>query len=178
VRRLYAVGEVACTGVHGANRLASNSLLEALVFADHAAADTLDLLRREGAAGAPAAPEAWLQANDPARQAVEVSPEFVAQMRLLVQTLMWTHVGIVRSDHRLKQALREVEILRAAVDNLFASSRVTVELLELRNITETAWLIIACALQRKESRGLHYNVDYPARDDAHYQRDTILAPMS
>jgi L-aspartate oxidase len=176
VYRLYAVGEVACTGVHGANRLASNSLLEALVFADHAAADTQDLLARDGSAGAPTHPDAWVEANDPARQANDVSPEFVAQMRLLIQTLMWTHVGIVRSDHRLKQALREVEILRSAVDNLFTSSRVTVELLELRSIIHVAWQIIACAIQRKESRGLHYNVDYPERDDAHWLTDTILEP--
>jgi L-aspartate oxidase len=162
LHRLYAVGEVACTGVHGANRLASNSLLEALVFADHAAADTKDLLEREGAARPPATAAAG--AGDPA-DAAEVSPEFVAQLRLLVQTLMWSHVGIVRSDRRLKQALREVDILRSAVENLFASSGLTPELLELRNITGVGWLIIECALRRKESRGLHYNTDYPERVD-------------
>src|SRR5262249_43176070 len=85
--RLYAGGEGACTGVHGANRLASNSLLEALVFADHAASDTKTLLEREGGAGEPADLHSWLQQNDPAREAAEVSPECVAQLRLLIQTL-------------------------------------------------------------------------------------------
>jgi L-aspartate oxidase len=176
LHRLYAVGEVACTGVHGANRLASNSLLEALVFAEHAAADTKSLLEGEGAAGSPGNVDLSGGANDPARQAVEVSPEFVAQLRLLVQTLMWSHVGIVRSDRRLKQALREVEIARNAVESLFASSRVTLELQELRNITQVAWLIIECALRRKESRGLHYNVDHPERDDQHWLVDTAMEP--
>jgi L-aspartate oxidase len=171
LRRLYAVGEVACTGVHGANRLASNSLLEALVFADHAAADT-----REPPAGPPADPRPLQAANDPSRQASDVSPEFVAQLRLLVQTLMWAHVGIVRSDRRLKQALRELEILRGAVESLFAVSRVTVELLELRNLTQVGWLIIECALRRKESRGLHYNTDHPERDDEHWLHDTLRPP--
>jgi L-aspartate oxidase len=171
---LYAVGEVACTGVHGANRLASNSLLEALVFADHAAADIHDLFERSGATGPPADLEKWTSANQLARQSNEVSPEFVAQMRLLVQTLMWTHVGIVRSNRRLKQALREVDILRLAVENLFVSSRVTPELLELRSIIQVAWLIITCALQRKESRGLNYNVDYPERDESRPPQDTVL----
>jgi L-aspartate oxidase len=174
LHRLYAIGEVACTGVHGANRLASNSLLEALVFADHAAADIKDLLEREGPARAPGDPAAWTEANNPSRQAADVSPEFVAQLRLLVQTLMWSHVGIVRSDRRLKQALRELEILNAAVSSLFATSRVTLELLELRNIIQVGWLIIECALSRRESRGLHYNVDYPERDDEHWLHDTVV----
>jgi L-aspartate oxidase len=98
----------------------------------------------------------------------------LAQLRLLVQTLMWDHVGIVRTDHRLKQALREIEILRSAVENLCTGSRLTLELLELRNMTHCAWLIITCALQRKESRGLHYNTDYPDRDDANWLRDTVV----
>jgi L-aspartate oxidase len=91
-----------------------------------------------------------------------------------VQTLMWTHVGIVRTDHRLRQALREVDILRSAVEELSASSRVTVELLELRNITQVGWLIIECALRRRESRGLHDNADHPGRDDTHWLHDTVL----
>ncbi len=178
LHRLYAVGEVACTGVHGANRLASNSLLEALVFADHAAADTRDLLEREGPAGPPADPAAWVEANDPTRKATEVSPEFAAQLGLLVRTLMWSHVGIVRSDRRLKQAARELDLLLHAVETLYHSSAVTVELLELRNITQVGRLIIDCAVHRKESRGLHYNVDYPERNDAEWLVDTVLAPRA
>jgi L-aspartate oxidase len=174
LHRMYAVGEVACTGVHGANRLASNSLLEALVFADHAAADIHALLEREGSAGPRSGEQSATHAGDPGHQGAEVSPEFVAQLRLLVQTLMWAHVGIVRSNRRLKQALREVEILCHAVENLFATSEITLELLELRNIAQVGRMIIQCAIRRKESRGLHYNVDHPERDDGHWLQDTIL----
>lgn len=176
LHRLYAVGEVACTGVHGANRLASNSLLEALVFADHAAADTRALLERETAPGEPRDMDAWISANHPDRQGSEVSPEFAVQLRTLTQTLMLAHVGIVRTDRRLRQALREIDLLRSGVESLFATSRVTPELLELRNIIQVGWLIIECALRRKESRGLHYNSDYPERDDEHWLHDTVLEP--
>jgi len=174
LQRLYAVGEVACTGVHGANRLASNSLLEALVFADHAAADTQDLLAREGGAPRVEETEALGTLVDAARQSSDVSPEFVAQLRLLLQMLMWSHVGIVRSDRRLRQAQREVDILRNAGESLFASSVVTPELLEVRNVTLVGSLIIESALRRKESRGLNYNIDYPQRDDEHWRIDTVL----
>lgn len=175
LHRLYAVGEVACTGVHGANRLASNSLLEALVFADHAAADTHRLVDGSEPPAAPGEMSRWVGANHPERQASEVSPEFVAQLRLLTQTLMWAHVGIVRTDRRLKQALRELDLLRNGVESLYATSRVTAELLELRNIIQVGWLIIECALRRKESRGLHFNSDYPERDDEHWLHDTLLS---
>lgn len=192
---LFAVGEVACTGVHGANRLASNSLLEALVFADHAARETSRLLNDgadaqrgvrdpEWGSSGPAIPHSALRTshsrdfalpeNEAHRVARDVSPEFVAQLRVLVQTLMWTHVGIVRSDRRLAQALREVSLLRSAVETLYSTSRVTAELLELRNMTQVAQLIIECALQRRESRGLHYNVDHP-EPVAEWRRDTVLA---
>ncbi|MBM3460051.1 MAG: FAD-binding protein, partial [Armatimonadetes bacterium] len=179
LHRLYAVGEVACTGVHGANRLASNSLLEALVFADHAAADTQALLERGGApAVSPTDRSPWLAANEPARQAAEVSPEFVAQLRLLVQTLMWSHVGIVRTNQRLRQARREVRILAGAVESLYNTSHLSVELLELRSITQVAHAIISCALQRRESRGLHHNLDYPNRDDTNPPYDTLAGSMA
>jgi L-aspartate oxidase len=174
---LYAIGEAACTGVHGANRLASNSLLEALVFAHHAAADTRRVLR-EGAPPVGEVDAGSLPENRPARRAHDVSPEFVAQLRQLVQTLMWAHVGIVRSNRRLSQALREIDLLRGAVESLFGTSRVTPELLELRNTAQVAQLIIECALQRKESRGLHYNVDTPSRNDAEWRRDTLLTKES
>ncbi|MBI3910190.1 MAG: L-aspartate oxidase [Armatimonadetes bacterium] len=174
LRRLYAVGETACTGVHGANRLASNSLLEALVFAHHAARDTQEFLA-EPAPPLPSEAEALARAaNDPHRRANEVSPEFVAQMRRLVQTLMLSHVGIVRTDGRLDQALREVTLVRNAVEALFPTVRLTADLVELRNIAQVAQLIIRGALMRRESRGLHCNTDCPDRDDEHWQRDTIL----
>jgi L-aspartate oxidase len=174
--RLFAVGEVSCTGVHGANRLASNSLLEALVFADHAAARTRDRLAASGDATVPGEASAvdCSPANDPRRHASEVSPEFVQHMKLLVQTLMWTHVGIVRSNHRLSQALRELRILENAVETLYHSSRVSEGLLELRNMVTVGKLIVESALIRPESRGLHYNVDYPERRDQDWRRDTLL----
>lgn len=174
--RLFAVGEVACSGVHGANRLASNSLLEALVFADHAAERTRELLSGGGLTlgDLPRLAADCSPANDPRRQANEVSPEFLRHMKLLVQTLMWTHVGIVRSNHRLSQALRELRILESAVETLYQSSRVSEELLELRNLVTVGKLIVESALIRHESRGLHDNVDYPERDDQAWARDTLL----
>jgi L-aspartate oxidase len=173
--RLFAVGEVTCTGVHGANRLASNSLLEALVFADHAAARTRELLAEQPDTGADLDSAGdCAPANDPRRQANEVSPEFTQHMKQLVQTLMWTHVGIVRSNHRLSQALRELRILESAVETLYQSSRISEGLLELRNMVSVGKLIVESALIRKESRGLHYNVDYPERDDQNWIRDTLI----
>jgi L-aspartate oxidase len=168
LRRLYAVGEVACTGVHGANRLASNSLLEALVFAHHAAASTQQLLA-EGPR-LPASAETTPSPN----AGNEVSLEFPTLLKRLLQTLMWSHVGIVRSDRRLQQALREAQILHDAAASLFRTSRITEGTLELRNLALVGLLIIRCALTRKESRGLHYNVDHPGRDDANWVRDTVL----
>jgi L-aspartate oxidase len=172
--RLFAVGEVACTGVHGANRLASNSLLEALVFADHAARQTAALLAGPASSTEELDAGDCSPANDPRRQASEVSPEFVQHMKQLVQTLMWSHVGIVRSNHRLSQALRELRILESAVETLFHSSRISEGLLELRNLVTVGKLIVESALMRRESRGLHYNVDYPDRDDQNWVRDTLL----
>jgi L-aspartate oxidase len=171
IDRLYAVGEVACTGVHGANRLASNSLLEALVFAHRAAASTHRLLEtRPARTERPAA----TGREELARRENEVSPEFPDLLKRLLQTLMWTHVGIVRSDRRLHQALREVQILNDAAESLFGSSRVTEGTLELRNLARVALLIIRSALLRKESRGLHYNLDYPNRDDERFLHDTVV----
>jgi len=175
LHRLFAIGEVACTGLHGANRLASNSLLEALVFADHAAEQASALAKQPLPADSEAVSRAALEAlTAPARQGAEVSPEFLAQLRLLTQTLMWTHVGIVRSDKRLRQALREISILLHGVESLYASSRVSAELLELRNIIQNAWLIIQSSLQRHESRGLNTNTDYPEPHEDRPPTDTVL----
>jgi L-aspartate oxidase len=171
--RLYVIGEAACTGVHGANRLASNSLLEALVFAHHAAEDTRQRLSQDRTAGGPATGDCE-GANDPHRSSNEVSPEFVQLLRQLLQTLMWTHVGIVRSDRRLQQALREVRLLHEAIEKLFHSSRVAEGTIELRNIALVGQLIIRSALMRKESRGLNTNVDHPELDAAGSAADTIL----
>jgi L-aspartate oxidase len=171
--RLYAIGEVSCTGVHGANRLASNSLLEALVWADAAARDSA--ARLESGTLPAAIPDGVQRHMERHARGSEISPEFLQLLRQLVQTLMWLHVGIVRSNHRLQQARREVALLSEAVERLFAGSRVTEPVLELRNLTLVGRLIIESALQRHESRGLHYNVDYRQRDDANCRHDTLLA---
>jgi L-aspartate oxidase len=169
VRGLYAVGEVACTGLHGANRLASNSLLEGLVFG-HRAAD--DILATIGSQPEPvdAEPPAWmLQAAAPEAESVVVSQDWDE-----VRRLMWNYVGIVRSNRRLLGARRRLDLLIQEVREHVLSAPLTPDLAELRNLVEVARLIVECALTRQESRGLHFNVDYPTIDDSRFLRDTIL----
>ena len=155
IERLYASGEVACTGLHGANRLASNSLLEALVFSDRAFSDIWQHL------------DTRLDFPDvPAWQDDEVfnTEEWVllSHDRQEVQRLMWDYVGIVRSDFRLKRAARRVGVIVQEVEEFYKRTQVTEALLELRNMTTVAALTVRCALSRRESRGLHYTLDYPA----------------
>lgn len=163
---LFAVGEAACTGVHGANRLASNSLLEALVFA-HRAADAIGpgLKRMPHRDGAPAPREVGNGAET-------VDPE---PYRDEVRRLMWDRVGIVRSDERLAEASDALAATRARVREATAGARLTPELLELRNLIQCGALIVASARQRRESRGLNFNVDHPYRDNERFLRDTVLS---
>ena len=165
---LYASGEVACTGLHGANRLASNSLLEALVFSDRASRDTVG--RLEERSDFPDVPD-W-QEDD-----VFNAEEWVvlSHDRLDIQRLMWDYVGIVRSDFRLKRAARRIGVIAQEVEEFYKRTKVTEALLELRNITTVAALTVRCALSRQESRGLHYTVDYPGRNDATGPRDMVLS---
>jgi len=164
---LYAAGETACTGVHGANRLASNSLLEAVVFAHRASLR----LREE-------LPSLPLPTSVPAWSAPEGKSEpegvLLVHDREEIRSLMWDLVGIVRSDERLEFA--EGRIRRIAEQNatLWASSVPSADLVELRNMVETALLVVRCARLRRESRGLHYNVDHPHRDNERFLRDTVL----
>ncbi|MDA0746648.1 MAG: L-aspartate oxidase [bacterium] len=150
---LYASGEVACTGLHGANRLASNSLLEALVFSDRAIQDSAGRMENRGEL--PSAP-AW-QEDD-----VFNTEEWIllAHDRHEIRRLMWDYVGIVRSDFRLKRAARRIGIIAQEVEEFYKRTKVTDALLELRNMTTVAALTVRCALSRQESRGLHYNVDW------------------
>lgn len=168
---LYVIGEAACTGVHGANRLASNSLLEALVFAHRAA---MHLEKHLGELRGPEEGEVphWMQNSSSAAQ--ETESVMVSQIWDEVRRLMWNYVGIVRSVRRLLGARRRLDLLTQEVHEYVLSSPLTPDLAELRNIVTVATLIVESALQRQESRGLHYVIDYPETDDERFLRDTVL----
>ena len=161
---LLAIGEVACTGLHGANRLASNSLLEGLVFG-HRAADTARAIVAE-ATRAPSAPD-W----DPGRAVPSDEGVIVKQNWDEIRQLMWNYVGIVRTDKRLARAERRLDNLVGEIQEYYWGYLVDRDLLELRNLAEVARLIVACAQERKESRGLHYTLSWPATVAP---RDTVL----
>jgi L-aspartate oxidase len=164
LRNLYAVGEVAMSGLHGACRLASNSLLEGLVFGARAAEDV-----RSAAPLRPPAVAPWYAgaASDPSEAVV------VTQNWDEIRRLMWNYVGIVRTDKRLERARRRIELIREEIREYYWNFKVTGDLLELRNLALVGHLIIEGARRRKESRGLHYTLDYPAKDDR-FRKDTIL----
>ncbi len=171
VENLYAVGEVSFTGLHGANRLASNSLLEALVVG---AAAARDIAAHMGTV--PAIPEiapwdeTWVTDSD---EEVVVAHNWDELRRF-----MWDYVGIVRSTKRLERARHRVKLLRDEIDEYYGSFRVTSDLLELRNLSTVADLIIRSALGRRESRGLHFTIDFPTLDSIAPPQNTILVPKN
>ena len=169
VSGLYAIGEVAYTGLHGANRMASNSLLECLVFARLAADhihQALDCTPR------PAALPPW----DESRVTDSDEEVVVSHNWDELRRFMWDYVGIVRSNKRLQRAKRRVDLLRQEILEYYSNFRVTNDLLELRNLVEVADLIIRSAQHRRESRGLHYTIDFPFRDDMAQRHPTVLIP--
>lgn len=167
LKNLYAIGEVACTGLHGANRMASNSLLECLVYA-RSAAEHIIQRQNEAYAEIGAIPD-WDES-----QVSEADEEvIVAHNWHELRHLMWNYVGIVRTNKRLERARRRIQLLKQEVKDYYAHVKVTSNLLELRNLLTVAELIIECAMRRKESRGLHYTLDYPQTDDK--AKDTILS---
>jgi L-aspartate oxidase len=169
ILNLYAVGETACTGLHGANRLASNSLLEALVYADAAAKEVIRQLQTNHFSPLPE-PPAWDDVGTSNSDEMIVITHNWDEIR----RLMWNYVGIVRSDKRLERARRRIDIIQSEIQDYYWHFKVVPDLIELRNIATVAELIIKCASHRKESRGLHYNIEYPRRDDRRWQKDTIL----
>jgi L-aspartate oxidase len=164
---LYAAGEVACTGVHGANRLASNSLLEAVVYSHRAAAQV---------------PHEMAKAESEPVSALFAEPAFSkvastgkgADVRESLRRVMWEEVGIVRDTSGLERAADAVADLRDLAVSAFTAGPADTASIELRNLCETASLIIECARLRRESRGLHCNLDHPWRDNEHFLRDTVL----
>ncbi len=164
---LYASGEVSCTGLHGANRLASNSLLEAIVYSSQAAAE----VKRERASKKLSLPDfpqwRYTHKNDPDEKVV------ITQNWDEIRRFMWNYVGIVRSHKRLLRAKRRIDSLVHELHEFYWDQALSVDLLELRNIAVVADLIITSALYRKESRGLHYNIDYPDCDPD-WLVDTII----
>ncbi|WCE30164.1 L-aspartate oxidase [Vibrio sp. SCSIO 43137] len=164
---LYAIGEVSYTGLHGANRMASNSLLECVVYAWSAAKDILKQL--DDAEMPPELP-AWDES-----QVCNSDEEVIIQHNWHeLRLFMWDYMGIVRTDKRLERAMRRIQMLQQETHEYYSNFRVSNNLLEMRNLLQVAELMVRCAMQRKESRGLHYTLDYP--DLAEESGATILEP--
>jgi len=169
IKNLYAIGETACTGLHGANRLASNSLLEALVFARNAAVDIIsaypDITSNKMPEITPWDDLGTIDSDEH----IMVSHNWDE-----IRRLMWNYVGVVRSDKRLERALRRIKIIQKEIHDYYWDFKITSDLIELRNIAQVADLIIRSAMIRKESRGLHYNIGYLDKDDNTWLKDTVL----
>ncbi|MFI5252460.1 MAG: L-aspartate oxidase [Bacteroidota bacterium] len=166
---LYACGEVSMTGVHGANRLASNSLLEAMVFS-HRAFDDVKKTISVTDSDIPVIPPWDESGTFNAEEWILMSHD-----KRVIQEIMWDYVGIVRSNIRLERALRRIQLITDEIEDFYKRTKVVEDLVELRNIATVAKLIVRCALRRKESRGLHYTTDYLQRDDKYFLHDTLIS---
>jgi L-aspartate oxidase len=169
IDRLYAVGETACTGLHGANRLASNSLLEALVYAHRAAQQAIKDLSAINAGVCRDLPPWDPMGTTDSDEAIVVSHNWDE-----IRRFMWNYVGVVRSNKRLLRARHRIETIQKEIHEYYWDFKITSDLIELRNIAMVADLIIQCASLRKESRGLHYNLQYPEKDDKFWLKDSVL----
>jgi L-aspartate oxidase len=163
---LYVIGETACTGLHGANRMASNSLLECFVYALSAAKHIENNYLKKNSNNLPRWDDSRVRVSD---EAIVIKHSWQALRRL-----MWDYVGIVRTNRRLKRAANHLKVLEQEVDDYYSSFTITKELLELRNLTLVSRLMVECARERKESRGLHYNSDYP--DTLKTSANSVLIP--
>ncbi len=168
VPQLLAIGEVSCTGLHGANRLASNSLLEGLVFGRRAALQAMKVLASVRGTPLPQVPD-W----NPGDALAPDEGVVVAHNWEEVRRLMWNYVGIVRSMKRLERARARLQVLRGEIRDYYWQYKITPDLVELRNLAEVAMLIVECARRRKESRGLHYLLDHPDWDECQ-RHDTVV----
>lgn len=169
IDNLYAIGETAHTGLHGSNRMASNSLLECLVFAQSAAKHISDRANK---------PYKYQQIPNWDESRVTDSDEEVVISHNWdeLRRFMWDYVGIVRTNKRLERAMHRVTLLQQEIAEYYSHFRISSDLIELRNLTLVAELIIRSAMLRKESRGLHFSLDYPVADEASIAKDTVLKP--
>ncbi len=166
VENLFVAGEAACTGLHGANRLASNSLLEAAHFGRQAA---LEIVRRLPSLPPPPVLPEW----DPGSAAEPDEQVVISQLWDEIRRFMWNYVGIVRTTRRLERARKRIELVQEEIRTYYWDFKLTGDLVELRNLAQVAQLVIECALRRLESRGLHYTLDHPETDDR-FLHDTVL----
>lgn len=173
IGKLYAIGECACTGLHGANRLASNSLLEAMVYAHQSAAhcaERIETWRKEDLPLIPPCPTHTACKSDSGTSEMVL----ITHNWDIMRRIMWNYVGIVRTDKRLELAQTHMAQIQMEIKEHMPNIPINSDLVELQNLALLAELIIRCALQRKESRGLHYNLDHPQKDDVNWLRDTIV----